>query len=260
MILGLIVACSLISAVIVLGIQINSQNTYIVAPDKTDVSAMQWHPGSLTLDTELPKSPASVSVYKIKSIDLIQDGNAEQVMTVGDSIPSASEAPSLAENALEKYGGLPKNAQLVDAVPRYQFKYNLTTETVEEQYPWQTQVRYIQVLNGSPVIGATINLGIGDDGEITSIVKAWPEYDYAGEVGVISAEKAYEKLKNHETTDKIQGDLPEGTKITEIKLGYKLYDEWNSGVKEPYVKPVWIYYAITPLDPEPFPLMVDATA
>jgi len=93
---------------------------------------------------------------------------------------------------------LPNDAQLVDAVPRYQFRYNLTTETVEEQYPWQTQVRYIQMLNGSPVIGAGINLGIGDDGEITSIVKAWPEYDYAGEVGVISAEKAYEKLKNHD--------------------------------------------------------------
>jgi len=102
MIPGLIAACCLISAVIVLGIQIHSQNTHIVAPDKTDISAMQWQSGSLTLDTELPDSPASVPVYKIKSIDLIQEGNAEQGMKVRDSIPSASEAPTLAEKALEK--------------------------------------------------------------------------------------------------------------------------------------------------------------
>ena len=215
---------------------------------------------SLTLNTEFPKSPESIPVYKIKSIDLIQNGNDEQSMMIRNTIPSASEAPPLAEKSLEMYGGLPSDAQLVDAVPRYQYKYNLTTMTTEEQYPWQTQVRYIQMLNGSPVIGATINLGLGENGEITSIVKAWPVYEYTGEMKIISVEKAYEKLMNHDTTEKLQGNLPEGTKINDIKFGYKLYHEGNSGIKDPYVKPVWIFYAVTPLDPEPFPLMVDATS
>ncbi|MFA4878088.1 MAG: two-component system regulatory protein YycI [Methanoregula sp.] len=260
MVAGLILTSCLILGIAIIGLSMNTQNQAIVLPAEVALPGMQGQFESLTLNTDLPKSPSSIQVYSIKSIDMIQDGNGDVSMTIRKSIPSASKAPALAEKSLEKYGGLPKDAQLVDALPRYQYKYNLTTNSVEEKYPWQTQVRYIQILDGFPVIGATINLGLGENGEITSLVKAWPTYESRKEVKIISAEKAYEKLKVRDTTEKLQGNLPEGSKVTEVKLGYRLFDAWNSDAKDAYLKPVWIFSVTSPLDPEPFPIMVDATA
>ena len=234
-------------------------NAQIGSQEDTVFPVMQGQLDSLVLDTVLPKSPEVMAVYKIRSIDLVHDGDETKAFSIKNSIPSATEAPALAEKALEKYGGLPEDAKFVDAVPRYLNKYNLTTDSVEEKYPVRTQVRYIQILNELPVIGASINLNLGEDGEIIYIRKAWPEYEQTGEVDIIPADKAYEKLRNSETTDRLQGSLPEGTKITEITLGYKLYNPWKQD-SEPYLKPVWIFYAVTTFDPEPFPLMVDATA
>jgi Zn-dependent metalloprotease len=250
MVPGLVLACGLI-----IGIAFMDQMHH----ESNDLPAMQGTIHPLILDTDFPTSPASISIYKITSLEKTVQGNDKTAFTVKKSIPSATEAPAIAEKVLERYGGLPKEAQLLEATPRYINKFNLTTNSIEEKKPISTQVRYIQMLNGSPVIGAGINLNLGEDGEIIDIMKIWPSYEYSGEVNVITAERGFEKLKNHETTDKLQGDLPEGTKITDIKLGYKLY-RIEPDVEESYLKPVWIYYAITPLDPEPFPLMVDATA
>ena len=57
----------------------------------------------------------------------------------------------------------------------------------------------------------------------------------------------------------LQGNLPDGTTITDIKLGYKFY-RIEPNVEESCLRPVWIYYATTSRDSERFPLMVDATA
>lgn len=221
--------------------------------------ALQGGAGPLILDTDFPASPASVNLYNVVSIDRVDDGNEDLVFSVKKSIPSAEEAPSVAEKALDKYGGLPEEALLVDAVPRYINKFNQTTNSIEEQFPVATQVRYVQMQEGLPVIGAGINLDLGENNEIIRILKIWPVYEYAGEAKVITAENGFEKLKLGETIEKAQGDLPGNTKITEIRLGYKLV-RTGPDSKEPHLKPVWIYYAVTPLDPEPFLLMVEATA
>jgi hypothetical protein len=234
-------------------------NNQTGSQEDTVLPVMQGQYDSLVLDTTLPASPGVMAAYKIRSIDLVHDGDETKAFSIKNSIPSATEAPALAEKALEKYGGLPEDAQLVDAVPRYLNKCNAATDSVEEQHPIGTQVRYIQVLDEFPVMGASINIDLGEDGEIIYIRKAWPEYEQTGEVDIIPADKAYEKLTNSETIDRYQGTLPKGTKITEITLGYKLYNPWKQD-SEPYLKPVWIFYAVTTFDPEPFPLMVDATA
>ncbi len=259
-IIGIVIACSVaIIGAAELGIHSFTGSPGQVKFDDTKgIPEIQGTTGTLTLATAFPEAPATAPNYTITSIELVQEGNDKIVMSPKNSIPSAAQAPALAEKALLKYGGLPKDAQLIDAVPRYQAKYNLTTKTTEENYPWMTQVRYIQILNGSPVIGSTINLGLGENGEIDTIVKAWPSYKYNGEVPVISAEQGYEKLQNHNTMRQLQGPLPEGTKIAGITLGYQLSDAWNSEDKSPSIKPVWIYYAVTPFDPESFPLVVDA--
>lgn len=256
---GLIIACCIILGVAVIGLQHGFLFSHPVADQGAGLPALQGESGSLILDAELPASPASITLYNVMSIDMIDEGNEKLVFSVKKSIPSAAEAPSVAENALEKFGGFPKEARLVDAVPRYIKKFNLTTNSVEEQYPVATQVRYVQMLEGLPVIGAGINLDLGENNEIIRILKIWPAYEYAGEGKVITAESGFEKLKLGDTIEKGQGTLPGDTKITEIRLGYKLV-RTGPDSKEPYLKPVWIFYAVTPLDPEPFPLLVDATA
>ncbi|ADN36189.1 PKD domain-containing protein [Methanolacinia petrolearia DSM 11571] len=255
----LLLASALLLGAVFTGLMPSSVNTKAGSHENTGLPVMQGQFDSLVLDTVLPTSPEVMAVYKIRSIDLVQDGDETKAFSIKKTIPSAAEAPALAEKALEKYGGLSEDAKFVDAVPRYLNKYNLTTDSVEEQYPMRTQVRYIQILNELPVIGASINLDLGEDGEIINIIKAWPKYEQTGEVTVISAENAYEKLRNSETIDRLQGSIPEGTKITKITPGYKLYNAWNQN-SEPFLKPVWIFYAVTSFDPEPFPLMVDATA
>jgi len=257
---GITLVCCLAIAMAVIGMPAGQKNPGEGQSPAESFSTVQGSLGSLALDAKMPDSPATVRVPSVISVDIIQKGDDKTSMAVGQSIPSASEAIGLAEKVLKPYGGLPDDARLIDAVPRYQYKYNLTTNSVEEQFPWQTQVRYTQVFDTLSVKGSTINLGLKENGELGSLVKIWPVYGESKIVNVISAQRAYEKFKAYETTEKIQGNIPEGSKISNISLGYQLYGSWNSESKEPYLKPVWIFSVVTPADPEPFPLMVDAAA
>ncbi|MCK9591068.1 MAG: two-component system regulatory protein YycI [Methanoregula sp.] len=253
-ILGLILTCGLILGIAVIGLHLTPWSMYVDPSEGHSISTMQGGLDTLILDTEFPKSPVSMPIYKVISIDHVAEGIPEKAFTTKKSIPSAAEAPALAEKGLEKYGGLPKDAQLVRAIPSYQYKYNLTTNAVEEQKPVSTQVIYHQMLNGSRVIGGSINLDLGENGEIISIVKIWPAYEYAGEVNITPAELAYEKLMKGEAFKKPQGVISEGTKIIDIKLGYEV-----TGEKDSYLKPVWIFYAKSPPRPTSPPSPYDST-
>lgn len=254
-IIGLVLTSSLIIGAVLLGATPgNAPSPAMNNEAGGTLSPIQGSMNRLVLDTGFPKAPASVPLYVVKSVDKIQEGNEKLSMAIKKSIPTADEAPALAEKALVAYGGLPEDASLINAIPLYRSKYNLTTQIVEEKYPVRTQVRYIQMINGSPVYKSGISLMLGENGEILDIYKHWiTAYDYYGEVPVISAEKGYEKLKKGETTAALQGNVPEGTKISNIELGY-YFDEKNSKV----LKPVWVYKAIMGFDMEPFNLYVDA--
>jgi len=253
-ILGLILACGLILGIAVIGLHLTPWSMYVDPSEGYGISTMQGGLDTLILDTEFPKSPVSMPIYKIKSIDRVEEGIPEKAFTTKKSIPSADEAPALAEKGLKKYGGLPKDSQLVRAIPNYQYKYNLTTNTVEEQKSVSTQVIYHQILNGSEVIGGIINLHLGENGEIIDILKIWPAYEYTGEVSIIPAELAYEKLMKGEAFKKPQGVISEDTKIIDIKLGYEVTGETGS-----YLKPVWIFYAKSPPRPTSPPSPYDST-
>lgn len=251
----LALACSFIFGAIVLGAFARDSTSSSMNPGTgSKLPPIQGSLSQLVLNAEFPKAPATVPAYIVKSVDTIQEGNEKLSMGIKKSIPTADEAPALAEKALETYGGLPKDASLINAIPLYRSKYNLTTQTVEEKYPVRTQVRYIQKINGSPIYKTGINLMLGENGEILDINKHWiTSYDYSGETPVISAEQGYEKLLNGKTTTALQGGVPEGTKISNIELGY-YFDEKNGKM----LKPVWIYTAIMGPDMEPFNLYVDA--
>lgn len=206
------------------------------------------------LNVALPESPQTAPWYKVVSKDSIFEGTPKS-MELKASIPSESEATALAEKALQKYGGLPGDAVLKKVQRVNVKKYDTKTGVSEEGSPLFTQVIYTQQVNASPVIGpgAEINIELGENGEVLAIEKAWPHLEYAGEVNIITAQEAYEKLKKGDTITLTQSS-PLGKQVTDVKLGY--YAEHRDKDQKNFM-PVWIFYAAG-ADESPFPYPVDA--
>jgi hypothetical protein len=217
---------------------------------------------SITLDVPLPAFPATVPEYRIVSVQKFSTGTGT-ALRVKDRIPSVSEAPGLAEQALEKYGGLPADAVIERTEQVFLKKYNLETETVEEQYPQYTRVSYRQYVNGSPVMSSGISVSLGENGEPLDISKEWCSLEYAGEVPVISAEEGFEKLRAGDLLIPLQCCL-DRYRIVRVQFGYNaethLPDASMQAPAPNRFTPVWIFYGIKQgTDTGPFPLMVNAT-
>ncbi len=218
---------------------------------------------SITLGVQLPASPATVPGYRVVSVQKFSSGTGT-ALAVKDHIPSIAEAPGLAEKALGVYGGLPADAVLEKSEQVFMKKYNLKTEVVEEQFPQFTQVIYRQYVNGSPVMGSGISVSLGEDGELLDISKDWSTLEYMGEIPVISADEAFNKLQARDLLKPIQSSL-NGYHITRVQSGYYVENDLpDSTMKESAPNrctPVWIFYGIKPeiIDVEPFPLLVNAT-
>lgn len=214
---------------------------------------------SITLDVPLPASPATVPLYRVVSAQKFSTGTGT-AFTVKKQIPATGEAPGLAKKALEKYGGLPADAVLERTGQVFMKKYNLQTGTVEEQYPQYTQVIYRQYVNGSPVINSEISVSLGENGELLDISKDWSTLEPAGEVPVISAGEALEKLQARDLFIPIQGTL-DGCHITRVQSGYYVETHFPDASALPVppdtCTPVWIFYMGT--DGNPFPLLINAT-
>lgn len=219
---------------------------------------------TITLDVPLPVSPVTVPLYRIVSVDQYSSGTGTALM-VKKEIPSVEEAPGLAEKALVAYGGLPADAVLERTEQVFMRKYNLMTETVEEQYPQYTQVMYRQYVNGSPVMNSGLSVLLGEGGELLDISKDWSTLAPAGELPVISAEEAMEKLRARDLLRPVQCSL-DGYHITRVQSGYyagafETPVPHAPGPETPdNVIPVWIFYGVKPgTDVNPFPLLVNAT-
>lgn len=226
-------------------------------------------PGSLeynrtiTLDVPLPVSPYAVPNYRVASVQKFSSGTGT-ALTVKKHIPSIEEAPGLAEKVLEEYGGFPADAVLERTEQVFMKKYNLKTGTVEEQYPQYTRVAYRQYVNGSPVMGSGIEVSLGENGELLDISKDWSILEYTGEIPVISAEEAFEKLNRQDLLIPLQCCIL-GYHITRVEIGYHLESHLPDASGQPAAPnvctPVWIFYGIKPeiIDDEPYPLLVNAT-
>lgn len=241
---GIVLVCALISAVVMI---------HPVANNPV-ASGPQGSATGFTLEKALPESPSSAPEYRIVVKDSVFEGS-QKLMEVKTSIPSDGAAVRFAEKILDKYGGLPGDAVLVKVDQVSLETYNVKTGTVEERSPQFTQVIYGQQLNGSPVIGpgAEINICLGENGELLQIEKAWRHVEYAGEIPVISATEAYEKLKAHDLLVIPQSSL-DGVKISDVKLGYYAEDREHD---QSVYSPVWIFYGYKP-GGQPFPYTIDA--
>ncbi|MFA6332240.1 MAG: hypothetical protein WCX22_04750 [Methanoregula sp.] len=217
---------------------------------------------TITIGVPLPVSPATVPNYRVVSVQKFSTGTGTS-LNVRDTIPSTAEAPGLAEKVITEYGGLPADAVLEKTEQVFMKKYNLKTRTVEEQYPQHTRVSYRQYINGSPVMGSGISVSLGTEGELLDISKDWSALEYTGDIPIISADEAFEKLQERDLLKPIQSSL-NGYHITRVQSGYyvetHLPDASARPVPPDTCMPVWIFYGIKPgTDSEPFPLMINAT-
>ncbi|MDO9549525.1 MAG: hypothetical protein Q7J03_00995 [Methanoregula sp.] len=217
---------------------------------------------TIILEVPLPASPETVPYYRVASVQKFSSGTGTSLV-VRENIPSIAEAPGLAEKALEKYGGLPADAVLERTEQVFMKKYNLKTNTVEEQYPQHTRVAYRQYVNGSPVMGSGFTVSLGEGGELLDISKDWSTLVSTGEIPVITAEEALEKLNRQELLIPLQCSII-GYHVSRVQFGYHVETHLPDASAQPtppnVCTPVWIFYGIKPgTDSEPFPLLVNAT-
>ncbi|MFA5253110.1 MAG: hypothetical protein WC367_00395 [Methanoregula sp.] len=232
--------------------------TIYPAPDSNAVAV---YSRGITLDVPLPSSPAIVPQYRVAAVLQDAGGNGTGSV-VRTQIPSVGAALALAGKALEPYGGLPADAVLEKSEQVFGYEYDTKTGTAIKQYPQYTLVMYRQYVNGSLVMPSQVSVALGENGTLLDYSKDWYVLEPAGEIPVLSAEEALEKLKKQDLFIPLQCCITDRT-ITQIQFGYYIT------VHSPYIReekpvdtctPVWVFYGIKPgTGTGAFPLYINAT-
>jgi hypothetical protein len=215
----------LIIAVIAVAVTLTHESSFILSPI-----------GQIKLNTELPKAPDKLPMYKVVGDEsmFVRSSNPWQPR----DLPSKAEAIEIASKLAEKYGEIPEDAKLVHVETVYVEGYNLTTKRVEKRIPMFISLIYKREINRMPVVGpgGEIRIDLGKN-EVLTFLKIWRKLEYVKDVKIISAEEAYEKLKKGEVVNKPISQLK--LEIVQIKPGY--YAK-GLGEQQDYYKPVWIFY------------------
>lgn len=205
---------------------------------------LQTEIGNIIINAPLPASPETVPIYKgyYQAGGIIKYKSPNWTKTK-KSIPSVSEAPLLAENALILYGGLPSDAVASSVSQTIGKTIDLTTGKLGlPEYPESTRLIYQKEINGMPIVGAGqgITVDLGENGELLYLSKKWRTLEKIGDASIITAEKAIEKLQQGEVVETFQD--PVDITVTQIKLGY--YEGYPDRQEE-ILEPVWIFYGTT---------------
>lgn len=161
-----------------------------------------------------------------------------------ESLPSEEEAIKFATEYVQKHGGIPDGAYLSNVETQYVdlMETRDGEPVVVERHPEYIIVDFRRQIDGLQVAGSgdSITLFIGDDGEILYFFKTWRELEELGNVEMISAEEATEKLKRGETLKDTAGDSG-SIEINQIEVGY--YSEVK-GYEQKFYEPVWIFKGV----------------
>jgi PKD repeat protein len=160
------------------------------------------------------------------------------------NVTTPEEAPEIAQNVLEPYGGLPDDAISQGAFTQYEKVYNFTLGQYVSENTESTTITYSQKpINGLWTIGDSnrIIVELGENGEVLRVVKKWRNYTYLNDVPVIPLNTAFEKLRRGEV---ISGPMvvDEDTTIDIASLGYyaKIV-----GTSDAVLEPIWMLYGNT---------------
>jgi len=252
--LVIVVLSALCAGVIISGIIKSPSNlrTEINQPETTQFTKtfsgeqVNIYAGSfanITLNVMIPDSPPSIPVYKGVFLpgDLVNEMKGD--FKARKNVTSEQDAPEVAKRVLENYGGLPSDAILTGAVTNYGELVNRTTLKAEERFPLDTSVSWWRMVDGRPVVGDrdTIQVILGENGELVRIYKRWRTYTPLGNVSVIPFSKATTKLEEGEVLNPTLG-IGEDVYVYSTILGY-----YAKGLENPEItlEPVWIFYGNT---------------
>jgi len=195
---------------------------------------------NITINATLPPCPATVQYYRGHygpngTINFY----AKNWSVAKSSLPDESEIPQLAQKALDPYGGIPPDA-VQDKIGTSSGKLvNRTTGNVVGVILESRNVNYDRYLNGIPVSGQKIRLGFGENGELLYLDKNWRDLTYIGDVPVISARQAMEKLRQGEVLRHMMVGGGEELLIDNISMMYYATDPPNR--EDDYFEPIWVF-------------------
>lgn len=212
----------------------------IPVQSNTDTQGTQSNANVINVHAVEPTIPPSIPLY----IGILKEGDAlfeekGSDLTLKNSVPSEKEAPQIARNLLQQYGGLPVDAELQYSNIVYVQEVQFSTGMIIDQKPTDTDVVYLRKINGMPVTGAVdkIEIELGENGELLQISKVWRTLESIGNTTcIISPNDAVEKIQKREILDPPWS--LNGISIDNISLGYYEISRTDPVI---YLEPVWIF-------------------
>jgi hypothetical protein len=200
--------------------------------------------GNITIDVPIPESPRDMRIYRgyFRQGDLVEN-ITRSTKPIDNPIPE-DQAPEIAKKILEQqYGGLPSDAQLQYSSIMSLEKRNTSSGTVVKEIPYETFVSWIRLIDGMRVEGGSdgIQVELGETGDVIRVYKRWRTYEPLGNVSIISARKAIDKLGAGEVLNPGLSD-EEDVSIYNIHLSY-----YVDGIDKPEttLEPIWVFYGNT---------------
>ena len=199
--------------------------------------------GNIIINAPLPESPSTISIYKgTYGADGWKEFESPKLHETKSSIPNESEAHEMAKNASIPFGGIPIDAVISFVEQRIGHGVNLTTGKYVTNYPKSTVISYFRELNGMPIEGSgeEIRVELGENGELLLFSKRWRTWEKVGDVPIINATRAVEKLQKGETIGQLLKTVD--LNIHTIQLGYYMgYPDRE----EDTLEPIWIFKGTT---------------
>ncbi len=191
------------------------------------------------LSAELPESPAKLPRYRIVGDESQELISPELPGGPRDNLPSDEEAIKKAKLLLEKLG-IAGDVKL-EKVSR-EYVERVENGKVVEKKAVLVDVIFRRYIDGMLLFGpgGEIEIFLGENGKVLGYLKPWKNVEYDGEVELITAKQAYEKLKRWEVENKPTEPL----KLTVVKVeaGYYAKPPASYGSSQEYYEPVWIFH------------------
>ena len=226
--------------------------------DSTNSTDVRIHPPTLSNElihiskpTSLVFINASVKGYSYSALPLCQgtytDNSSINLHLKSSSdirwnLTSEEDAPKVAEQVMESYGGIPPDAVSNGASIHYIRQYNISRNEVVSEEPMFTSISYSQnEVNGLWVLGDSnfLNLELGDYGEPLLIYKRWRNYTCSGNVPIISFDSAIKKLDRREFLDSEWHPEAGDITIDVISPGYYAKELPNN---DTVLEPIWMFF------------------
>lgn len=227
------------------GIEGNEKDSGIIntALDESNINLnIQMSLEKIKIQAKAPESRLTLPLYRAYyAPGDIEERSFGELDKERFNLTTAENAPDLARNAMEPYGGIPTDAYVSLSVINKEIVGDMKNPTKIEYF--NNQVYFSRTINGIPITGMDDGfiVWLGENGKLLRYKKFWRTLEKVGDIPIIPVDKAIKKLENGEVLNPLQN--PSDITINSINLRYYAKN-WNK--KEIYFEPVYEFYATFP--------------